>query len=57
MIQNEELDAISIATPDPYHFEPLKDAIEAGIKNILVEKPLATSVEECEEIVHLAKEK
>lgn len=56
MIQNEELDAISIATPDPYHFEPLKDAIEAGIKNILVEKPLATSVEECEEIVHLAKE-
>ena len=42
MIKNEELDAISIATPDPYHFEPLKDAIEAGIKNILVEKPLAT---------------
>lgn len=56
MIQNENLDAISIATPDPYHFEPLKDAIEAGIKNILVEKPLATTVEECEEIVRLAKE-
>lgn len=56
MIKNEELDAVSIATPDPYHYEPMKDAILGGIKNILVEKPLATTVEEAEELVKLAKD-
>ena len=44
MIAQEQLDAISIATPDPYHFEPAKDAMEAGIKYLFIEKPLATSV-------------
>lgn len=55
MIAGEELDAISIATPDPYHFEPAKDAIEAGIKYLMIEKPLATSTKECEELISLAK--
>lgn len=55
MLEKENLDAISIATSDPYHFDPLKEAIEAGIKNIFVEKPLATTVEEAEEIVRLAE--
>lgn len=35
MVDEIELDAIAICTPDPYHFEPLKDAINGGIKNIL----------------------
>ncbi|EDP11695.1 Gfo/Idh/MocA family protein [Amedibacillus dolichus] len=55
MIHAEKLDAVSIATPDPYHFEPAKDAIEAGIKYLLIEKPLATTIEECEEILRLAE--
>ncbi len=54
-MEKESIDAISIATSDPYHFAPLKEAIEAGIKNIFVEKPLATTVDEAEEIVRLAK--
>lgn len=54
MIKEEQLDAVSIATPDPYHFEPAKDAIEAGIKYLFIEKPLATSVKQCEEIIRLA---
>lgn len=56
MIEKEAIDAISIATSDPYHFTPLKEAIEAGIKNIFVEKPLATSVKEAEEIIRLAED-
>ena len=56
MLDNEDLDIVSIATPDPYHFEPAKLVIERGI-DVLIEKPLATSVEECEELVRLAKEK
>lgn len=55
MIASEKLDAVSIATPDPYHFEPAKDAIEAGIKYLLIEKPLATNVEECEKLMELAE--
>lgn len=55
MIENENLDGISICTPDPYHFEPLKAAIEGGIKKILCEKPLATTKEEIDEIVRLAE--
>lgn len=56
MIAAEALDAISIATPDPYHFEPAKEAMEAGIKYLLIEKPLATTLEECETLVALAKQ-
>lgn len=56
MIESEELDAVSIATPDPYHFDAAKDAMEAGIKYLLIEKPLATTVEECEELIRIAEE-
>lgn len=55
MLSNETLDAVSITTPDPYHFEPAKDAIESGVKNILIEKPLATTVQECEKLIELAE--
>lgn len=55
MIVAEKLDAVSIATPDPYHYEPAKAAMEAGIKYLMIEKPLATSVEECEELIAMAE--
>ena len=55
MIETEKLDAVSIATSDPYHFEPCKDAIESGIKYLLIEKPMALTVKECEEIIELAE--
>ncbi|QKJ86063.1 Gfo/Idh/MocA family oxidoreductase [Paramixta manurensis] len=47
------IDIVSIATPDPWHFEPTAQAIAAG-KHVLIEKPMATSVAECEEIIRLA---
>lgn len=56
MIVTEQLDAVSIATSDPYHFEPCKEAIESGIKYLLIEKPMALTVSECEEIIRLADE-
>lgn len=55
MLAAEKLDAVSVATPDPYHFEPVKDAIESGIKYLLIEKPLATTVSECEQIIEMAE--
>ena len=54
MIKKEKPDIISIATPDPYHFGPAKTAIENNI-DVLVEKPLATSRKECEELIKLAE--
>ena len=54
LIKKEKPDIISIATPDPYHFEPAKTAIKNNI-DVLVEKPLATNRKECEELIRLAE--
>lgn len=47
-------DAVVIATPTSTHFTLAKAALEAG-KHVLVEKPLAGSVEDAEKLVALAK--
>ncbi len=50
----EELDAVSICVPTQYHVPVALEAIEAGL-NVLVEKPLAASVPEAQQIVDAAK--
>jgi predicted dehydrogenase len=42
MLQTHRLDLVVVATPDALHREPTLAAIEAGIPNIVHEKPLAT---------------
>ncbi|NQT46442.1 MAG: Gfo/Idh/MocA family oxidoreductase [Candidatus Omnitrophica bacterium] len=49
------VDAVSIATPTVTHFEVAKGLIELGI-NILIEKPMTSTVEEADELLFLAKE-
>ena len=46
-------EAVVIATPTHTHFELAEAALEAG-KHVLVEKPLAASVAEAEQLVELA---
>lgn len=46
----------SIATPDFAHFEPTMKMLAAS-KNVLVEKPMATSSEEAEEMAREAKQR
>jgi predicted dehydrogenase len=53
ILRDPAIDAIHICTPNAQHFPMAKDAIQAG-KHVLCEKPLATSVEEGEELVSLA---
>lgn len=36
MLKSEEIDAVSVATPDPYHKDPVMTAIRYG-KDVLVE--------------------
>jgi predicted dehydrogenase len=49
MLDKEKLDAVAVATPDSFHREPVVDALLAGC-HVYVEKPLATSQEDAEEI-------
>jgi UDP-N-acetylglucosamine 3-dehydrogenase len=50
----EPLDAVSVCVPTTHHTEVAMDVIRAGIP-LLVEKPLASSVEEAQKVVDAAK--
>jgi len=54
ILDDSSIHAVSIATPDFAHFKLAMQAAKAG-KHILVEKPLAMTVEECEQILQVAK--
>jgi len=56
LVQDEDVDAIYIATPNNLHFENMKMCIAAG-KHILCEKPLTTNAKDAKEIFRLAEEK
>lgn len=56
LVQNPGLDAIVVATSVKYHHGMAKAALQAG-KHVLIEKPMAASVEQCEELVEIARKK
>jgi predicted dehydrogenase len=45
MYEDADLDIVSVTTHNFHHHEPVIEASEAGVQVILVEKPLAISVE------------
>jgi len=51
MIDKENLDVVSVATPDHFHTDPVCDASNAGVRGIFCEKPLATTLEDADRIV------
>lgn len=54
LFSDEELDAVIVATPDPLHKDIVICAANS-VKNIMIEKPLSTSVEECDEMCSVIK--
>jgi predicted dehydrogenase len=54
MLCDAELDAVVIATSVKYHYPMAKASLLAG-KHTLIEKPLASSTAECEELVDIAR--
>jgi predicted dehydrogenase len=54
LVADPRIDAVSIATPDFAHTDVALAAIRAG-KHVLIEKPLATTLEDCERIVAAAE--
>ena len=55
MLKDEKIRAVSIVTPDFSHTEIAISVIRAR-KDILIEKPLATTVEECKQIITKVEE-
>jgi predicted dehydrogenase len=56
LIDDENLDAIVIATPVSTHYKFAKAALESG-KHIFVEKPFTDSISTAEELVQIAENK
>jgi len=52
----DKVQAVSIVVPTNLHFKITRDFLKAGI-HVLVEKPIATSVEEADELIRIAEEK
>ena len=46
LLNNKEIDAVIIGTPDHWHCKIMIDAVKAG-KHVYVEKPIANSIAEC----------
>ncbi len=55
LVSDPEIEAVVLATPASKHAEHAQTALRAG-KHVLVEKPLALSVADCDELVALAAE-
>jgi predicted dehydrogenase len=56
MLNGADLDAVVIATAVRTHFPMAKAALEAG-KHTFIEKPMAASSEECEDLIDIARRK
>ncbi|TKJ33542.1 MAG: oxidoreductase [Planctomycetes bacterium B3_Pla] len=54
LVKNPDIDAIVVAAPVRYHYEMAKKALKAG-KHTFIEKPMAQSSRECEELVDIAE--
>jgi predicted dehydrogenase len=54
LLRNPAVDVIVVATPVGTHFELACQALRAG-KHVFVEKPMASTVEECKRLIELAE--
>ncbi|MFQ6010431.1 MAG: Gfo/Idh/MocA family protein, partial [Candidatus Aenigmatarchaeota archaeon] len=56
LLEDSEIEAVSICTPNRTHYQICKEALEAG-KHVFIEKPMTLDYKEALELVELAKEK
>jgi UDP-N-acetylglucosamine 3-dehydrogenase len=54
MLREVDLDAVSVTTPEDAHLAPVLAALQAG-KHVLVEKPIATRLDEAEQMLAAAR--
>ena len=53
MLENKDIDAVIIGTPDHWHCLNMVHSVQAG-KDVYVEKPMANTIEECNIMVRAA---
>ncbi len=53
LLDRERPDIVVVATPDALHVEPIRNAVDAGVRRLILEKPLATRLEEAEDLARL----
>ncbi|MBS3168165.1 Gfo/Idh/MocA family oxidoreductase [Candidatus Woesearchaeota archaeon] len=56
MLNNEKLDAVSVAVPTSLHKKVSIDVISKGV-NLLIEKPIAENLKDAKDIIDAAKER
>jgi predicted dehydrogenase len=56
LLADDTIDAVILVTPISTHFDLARRCLLAG-KHVLVEKPLASSAEECRQLIELASER
>ena len=56
LLANVELDGVAIALPNSLHLPATKACIDAGVKFILLEKPIANTPDEGQQIIDMCKE-
>ena len=56
VLGDEGVDAVCIVTPISTHYDMVKAALLAG-KHVFVEKPMASSVKECDELIDIASDR
>jgi scyllo-inositol 2-dehydrogenase (NADP+) len=53
LLADPDIDAILISTPSSMHFDQASAALDAG-KHVMIEKPIATNLQQARELVNLA---
>lgn len=53
LLNQTPLDAVAIALPNQLHLPAVEASLEAGVRNILLEKPIASTVEDGKRIIEL----
>ena len=56
MLSNAEIDLVVISTPPNSHYKWAKQALSLGL-HVMLEKPMALTTQECDELMELAKSK
>jgi predicted dehydrogenase len=54
LLQNKQIDVITICTPSGLHGQLAKQALQAG-KHVMVEKPMEVSTRECDDLLAVAR--
>lgn len=54
VLNDKEIDLVSICSPNATHYSYAKKALEAG-KHVLLEKPMASTAKEARELIEISK--